>query len=736
MNAYIINRRRSKRRYSDISLMSSLDERSFIDESPEIEPPTEAWFPSRQITRSHLSTPSSIFLLESEVLSQKSFIIQPECKFILYWDIAVSVLIAVQLIYTPIVLFMEDSENKKLRSWDILINELFILDIIVKFNTASYSKGHIIKSRIGIAKKYLTSWFLYDIIVSIPIQEFYELFSSEKTDHNSYEYFSMHRIFEYTKIIRVVRVVKLAKTMTLLEDYVKSKKVAITFRFFKLMFIVFYINHCVACLWYYINYVDSFTFPLTWTSKLHSLGHFNLSDLYIRAFYFAITTTSTLGYGDIDPLTIHTLIFDIFNMWIAVIIVSYIIGNISDWVVAETIAHIDFRKRMVNINNYMNVKKLPRDLKFKLRTYFDFIRFSRPITNFDELQVFDLLSAPLREEIAGITRGKVFKECSIFRQLYSTKLINEICKKIKVERYAPDDVVFEEGEKGQSIYFISSGIVEVYHKGTLTIFKELNEESSFGEIGFFAMHPREASIRCLAFCEFMVCHRSDLNEILKTKPEARQKTDMLYNFCQREVPNKYTALGTRCFLCNTLGHTAAKCYKVLVKICDDDSKEKWLKEREFGKKIRKDIVKKLRIRQLRRTPGKYSVKFPVNIKKPLHETANFSQKATAYMQENETFTQKASAFIKDLREEHFKTIRTDKDITTRKTYLNVLGNPSSESSDEESSCRGLSDISMTSGYSHVNSENLSRFRSDKSIGVRGSSRAEENTFFEMFDRSA
>ncbi|CAG9323800.1 unnamed protein product [Blepharisma stoltei] len=721
MNAWISNSRRSKRRYSDISFISNYEDESFSDESPMIEPLTDAWFPSRQITRSNLI---SISFLESEAFSQKTFIIQPESKFKLFWDIFISILIAIQLVYTPIVLFLADTESKTLKFTDLVLNELFILDIIVKFNTASYSKGHIIKTRLEIAKKYLKSWFLYDIITSIPIEELYELCNPVGSENPNHMYFSLHRIFEYTKIIRTVRVIKLANTMTLLEDFIPNQKFAIIFRFFKLILIAFYVNHYVACLWYYINFLDSFIYPVTWYDKLRNYGDFNMEDLYIRAFYFAVATTSTLGYGDYAAYSRDAMIFDILNMGIAVIIVSYIIGNISDWVVAQTVLRIDFSRKMANLNNYMNKKRLPKELKFKLRTYFDYLQHNPQITHIDELKVFDLLSTPLREEIAGITRGKVFKHCSIFQQLYGTKLINEISKKIRIERYAPDDVIFEEGEKSHTLYFISVGIVEIYHKRTLTIFKELNEDSYFGEIGFFAMHPRTASIRCIAFCEFIVCDRNDLNEILKTKPEAQQRTAMLYNYCQRDTPNRYSILGIKCYLCGVTGHAAAHCYKVLIKKGDEQSKEKWLKEREYGKKIQSEIITRLKRRKSHKRPEKYFAKSPIGSVKHLEDS----------FKENSALVQKMRNFLDAVREEQIKSIKVDNSSNfARKTYLNVIGNSSSESSDEEFSPRKFSDLSGRSRLSYVNTDNLFRFRSDKT-SARGSSNREEISFFDIDEK--
>jgi len=51
--------------------------------------------------------------------------------------------------------------------------------------------------------------------------------------------------------------------------------------------------------------------------------------LYITAFYFLITTMTTVGYGDITPTNTQEEILAIFSMLIGVITFSYATGSLS-----------------------------------------------------------------------------------------------------------------------------------------------------------------------------------------------------------------------------------------------------------------------------------------------------------------------------------------------------------------------------------------------------------------------
>jgi CRP-like cAMP-binding protein len=51
--------------------------------------------------------------------------------------------------------------------------------------------------------------------------------------------------------------------------------------------------------------------------------------------------------------------------------------------------------------------------------------------------------------------------------------------------YAPGDIVLEEGELTSTLYFITSGSVDIYHIHTNSSFRELTSDAYFGEIAFF-----------------------------------------------------------------------------------------------------------------------------------------------------------------------------------------------------------------------------------------------------------
>ena len=73
--------------------------------------------------------------------------------------------------------------------------------------------------------------------------------------------------------------------------------------------------------------------------------------------------------------------------------------------------------------------------------------------------------------------------------------------------YSADDLLFEQGEFTNSLYFIQSGSVAIFHDETGVSLAELGAKETFGEVAFFSDQPRCASARTLDFVELQALER-------------------------------------------------------------------------------------------------------------------------------------------------------------------------------------------------------------------------------------
>ena len=65
--------------------------------------------------------------------------------------------------------FITEKELWPLVYYDIFVDSLFFIDVIIKFNTPIYSEGRLVTDRKQIAIAYLKTWFFIDLFNCLPM---------------------------------------------------------------------------------------------------------------------------------------------------------------------------------------------------------------------------------------------------------------------------------------------------------------------------------------------------------------------------------------------------------------------------------------------------------------------------------------------------------------------------------------------------------------------------------------
>ena len=462
---------------------------------------------------------------------------------------------------------------------DIVMTLFFLVDIMIEFNTGFYFKGALVLDRKAIAGNYFKFWFWMDFIASVPYTWFtdgiIENPSTNSSDggnlYKTPQLLRMIRMLRFLRVLRLLRLAKLKKILMKIEDYIASNTVATLFVFARLLSVVFFIAHWTACWWFFIGFQDMAVNPMTWITKAKIENSSN-AEQYITALYWAFTTMTTVGYGDITAITVNEKIYAMFSMIVACGVFAYTVGSIGSLVSKQNAMENAYREQVVAVNRYMRKKELPYDLQFRVRRYLEYVWENKKRNNLDEKQILKLLSEPLRDEIYAHIHGIVIKLCVIFNQ-YEAHFIAQVTRALESETYAPGDTVIEEGEMSSKIYFIQNGKIDIFHHSTKSTFKELGPSEYFGEIAFFTERPRCASAKCLDFVDLLSLSRTCMNELLEKFPEAKEITNLL---CKRCEDGDYSALLVKCYICKELGHFAIKCKRILLNLDHDDTKKKWL----------------------------------------------------------------------------------------------------------------------------------------------------------------
>lgn len=163
-----------------------------------------------------------------------------------------------------------------------------------------------------------------------------------QSSHQIFSLLRFPRLYKLFKIIRLLKVTKLFSTSRVFNKL--NKKLSLNVRVTKIIkiFLNFaFLNHLVGCLWFYLvakhiclflitffkARFDNFS-PDTWVGRLNLEDKDSVTQ-YIASVYWSFQTLTTVGYGDIAPLT--PLERTAGSIWIVcgVLIYTFTVGNLS-----------------------------------------------------------------------------------------------------------------------------------------------------------------------------------------------------------------------------------------------------------------------------------------------------------------------------------------------------------------------------------------------------------------------
>ena len=154
------------------------------------------------------------------------------------WDLLILVMAIFNSFAVPLeYVVTELLENQNYAMLDLIINILFIFDIVIGFRTTYFDAfGMEVRDPKQLAKNYLAGMFVVDFMSSIP-----------------YRYAKMIIPFlgsiSFLKILKIARISRFAPFVQKLEMTEEDKA---TLKIFQLLLILVLILHCLGCFWFII----------------------------------------------------------------------------------------------------------------------------------------------------------------------------------------------------------------------------------------------------------------------------------------------------------------------------------------------------------------------------------------------------------------------------------------------------------------------------------------------------
>ncbi|KAH7954096.1 hypothetical protein HPB49_015561 [Dermacentor silvarum] len=296
------------------------------------------------------------------------------------------------------------------------------------------------------------------------------------------------------------------------------------FRIAKLIFLILVIIHWNACLYFAVSYAIGFGTD-NWVYKNISLPVYGtLRHQYIYSFYWSTLTLTTIGEVPI-PEKDAEYVFVVIDFLVGVLIFATIVGNVGSMITNMNAARADFQHRMDSVKQYMEFRKVSKELENRVIKWFDYLWTNKQ--SLDEDKITSMLPDKLKAEIAihvhldTLKRVKLFQDCE-------PGLLVQLVLKLRLQVFSPGDYICRKGDVGKEMYIVKRGKLSVVGDDGRTVFATLSDGSVFGELSILNItgnrtgNRRTANVRSVGYSDLFCLSKEDLWIVLEEYAEAKK----------------------------------------------------------------------------------------------------------------------------------------------------------------------------------------------------------------------
>ena len=371
-----------------------------------------------------------------------------------------------------------------------------------------------------IARNYLKGFFFVDVIATFP----FGLVLSHPAIGLTNKVGKFGRLPKLLKFLRAAKLLKLMRLQQFISrletEYNIHHGVA---RMVKVISLVFLVTHVVACFFYLIGLSggnDDEDGGWIYREMYHDKP---VASRYVASMYWAFSTLTTVGYGDISARTPQEQAFSMMMMLTGVSWYAIIVSSMSSIMSTFDAQNKAIRDKMLSVNAFVRSAKLPLPLAQRVRSYFEFRSSQRTFLMSDHFNadaLLEELGSALRTDILLHLERDLIAKIPFFAGKVP-QFVADTISMLQPMVFQVGDTIVREGSQADEMYFLVRGRATVLYgeKEVLTI----EAGSYFGEIGCIMGGIRRASIKAVTVVELQALSRRNLNILLNEYPEVAEE---------------------------------------------------------------------------------------------------------------------------------------------------------------------------------------------------------------------
>jgi CRP-like cAMP-binding protein len=413
--------------------------------------------------------------------------------------------------------------------WSAAVLEgIFCVDILLGFLTAQApsSQSTLIVKRPGrIARIYLSSWFIVDVVGAAPLSVLLRLLPDGLLSPDDRWLLSLGRLVHLLRLCKLPRVLAGRRRLQGLRLKLGTAS-AHAFYYLLALLALFHTGACLYCIIVQVEILGlaghadpatlSFDKEHGWLppgqfEPFDHLGDASLgAAVYMFAFWWSMGVVTSSAVP--TPTTTLEAVFTSSLGFFGLLFYTILLAQLTTALMQISSADSAEMEMHLSIDRALRQSNIPGAVRRRCKQFFRFRGGSA------DSSLLERLPSTLRVQLKLVQNRELFLRVPFLRSASQAE-ISRLVDKILTEFAWPGSTIVQEGEAGRGLFLVIRGFLKVSEKGQLL--ELICRNDFFGELSLVSVEPAHQSVCAITLSELRVLPWQAFDDILASSPKIK-----------------------------------------------------------------------------------------------------------------------------------------------------------------------------------------------------------------------